>query len=136
MYDTFDATVTIFNKRWDKELDRDVWTRTVVRGASWHGKRAASVSDNGLQAASLYTVRIPARAMPKGYLHPDVFNAAQEAPDGWTVQSGDIVVKGEVTQDIQAAKDITKKIECFTVLAIRDNRRGPSALRHLRIEGA
>lgn len=136
MYDTFDSTITIFNKRYDREAGRDVWKRTVIHGASWYGKQAASVGDNGLNSASLYTVRIPIESMPEGYMTPDEFNATEGPASGWTAQTEDIVVKGEVLTDIAAPKDVTQKhAECFTVLAVRDNRRGPFG-QHLRIEGA
>lgn len=136
MYDTFDTTITIFCKKYSQAAKRDLWKRIVVHGASWYGKQAANVSDKGLNAASLYTVRIPAEAMPAGYLTPDEFNGAEGLASGWTVQSEDLVVKGEVPQNISAAKDVTQKYaECFTVLAVRDNRRGPFG-QHLKIEGA
>lgn len=128
MYDTFDSTVTIFNKRYDRESGADVWTRTVIHGVSWYGKQAAGVGDKGLNAASLYTVRIPVEAMPEGYLTPDEFNASTGRANAWTAQSEDIVVRGEVAEK-------QNHTECFTVLAVRDNRRGPYG-QHLRIEGA
>ncbi len=136
MFDTFDSIITIFCRKYCPAAGRDAWKRTVVHGASWHGAGKASTGDKGLNSASLFTVRIPTKAMPPGYLTPDEFNGSDALANGWTVQTEDIVVKGEVPDDIMQAKDVTQKYaECFTVLAVRDNRRGPFG-QHLKVEGA
>jgi hypothetical protein len=74
----------------------------------------------------------------QGYVSPDVWRVLRQIPDGaWTVQSGDVIVKGLVDDSmVNGITDITGKYtDCFTVTGMYDNRRGFKAMRHLRIEG-
>lgn len=113
----------------------DKWIRTQLRDTSWYGKQASSVADAGLATADKYVVRVLEDEMGT-YITPDEWNAMTFAPSGvWTVQPGDIAVKGLADDEITTGPtQVTGKYKaCFTVTAAYDNRRG--FLEHLRIEG-
>ena len=116
--------ITVFNARVDPTTGGNVWTATVIDGASWYMTDASTVDagKGGLVAASKVIVRIPKEA----------------APEGFGLKAGDIIVKGDAgaTQSPTAAK--LKKLygaDCATVLGVTDNRRAPNAP-HWRVTGA
>lgn len=109
------ADITLYHKEYDKAARMDVWTANVYHNVHWHGKRAATVADNGLKAGSTYTVRIFGAA------------AVLAAP-------GDVIVRGDTAAlTLQQAKDTGA--EHIKVLSVTDNRRGSLAVQHWRLEG-
>jgi hypothetical protein len=135
------ADITIFNKWYNRETRLDEWKRTQIRGVNWYGGQKVTVTDNGLQSADAYTVRIPAVSAPQGkqFVLPENYASAEsDALAGlWTLRTGDVVVRGLVAGDIAQAADVTGKYsQCFTVTGWRDNRRGSPAVQHWRIDGA
>ena len=139
---TTNADITIFNKWYNRETRLDEWKRTQIRGVNWYGGQAVAVTDNGLQSADTYTVRIPAASAPQGkqFVLPENYASADSAAltDLWTLQSGDIVVRGLVDDTPAGDTDITQKYNdrCFMVTGWRDNRRGGSLVQHWRVDGA
>jgi hypothetical protein len=135
------ADITIFNKWYNRETRLDEWKRTQIRGVEWYGGQAVSVSDKGLNSANTYTVRIPVTSAPQGkqFVLPEIYAAAESGDLAglWTLQNGDIVVRGLIADDIAKAADVTGKYsQCFTVTGWRDNRRGSPIVQHWRIDGA
>lgn len=139
-------TITVFNARVDQEVGGNVWTPTVITGASWYLTDASTVdaSKGGLVAANKATIRIPANADTgsKTYTDPVSYKAAQSVSGLWTLQAGDIIVKGDVpttrttttngvttTTAIAWTPATLKKAysDCVTVLGVTDNRRAPNA---------
>ena len=110
------ADITIYHESYNPETRLKEWEPTQYPGVNWYGKQAVSVADNGLNTADSYIVRIPT-----------------DKPV--TVATGDLVVKGLVTEQITSPSQLVKKYECFTVTAVRDNRRGLPIMQHWRIEG-
>lgn len=135
MYSTFDTEITVFTM-WQKDKDRR-WVSTHVMDCSWYGKQAATVGTDGLNTADQYTVRMRPISMPEGYLKPEEYNALPNPTGHWTLQNGDVVVKGDVTAEVVTGiTDITKLFtNCFTITSVADNRRGPAFMQHIRIEG-
>ena len=109
------ANITLYHREYNPEQGQDVWTRTPYTGVSWYGGREVTTGTGGDTAADGYTVRI----------------FTNEAV---TVQSGDIVVQGIVSDEITSASQLTQKYpESWRVTLVRDNRRG--GLAHWRIGG-
>ena len=129
-------TTTLFNARRDGETGGFVYLPTVIAGCSWHrGQRVVVDTEGGLMAADEVVVRIPMDADFGGreYVDPVTWRAGGE---GFTIQGGDIAVKGRVTGDNWTPERLKDAFaECFTVLGVTDNR---SALNggHWRITGA
>ena len=129
-------TITLFNARRDGETGRFVYLPTVIAGCSWHrGQRVVIDAEGGLMAADEVTVRIPVDADFGGraYVDPVAWRAGGE---GFTLQGGDIAVKGRVTGgDWTPAALKAAFAECFTVLGVIDNTSAPRG-GHWRLTGA
>lgn len=109
------ADLTLYHRVYDPALRADRWTVTQYPGVSWHGGQAATVLQDGLKTADVYTARI----YTDGHVAADL---------------EDIVCKGLLTQaDPQAARKAAA--ESFVVTAVGDDRRGGARLRHWRLEG-
>lgn len=132
--------ITIYNKWYNRETRLDEWIRTQISGVSWHSGQAVTVGDKGLFSANTYTVRIPVSSTPCGieFVLPENYSVKEKSSlsEFWTIQSGDIVVKGLVDDEIKKASDITQKYSnAFVVTGWKDNRRGPLSTQHWRIDG-
>lgn len=134
------ADITIYNQWYNKATRLTEWKRVQVPGVNWYGGQAVTATDHGLQTADTYTVRIPLSSAPNGkaFALPEDWKACAAGALGqlWTLQPGDIVVRGLVADDIAKAADVTGKYsQCFTVTAWKDNRRGSPTVQHWRIDG-
>lgn len=132
---TFSDNITIYNHRYDKTLDSDVWRRTQVLGVSFYGGQKVNVDSNGLNSADFYIVRIRVESLVGGFVLPDEYNSLPDVANCFTAQNGDVIVKGLISEEITKAADITSHYaESFIITGWHDNRRG-AGLKHIRIEG-
>ena len=132
-------TITVFNARVDPDAGGNVWTPTIITGAGWYMTDASTVdaAKGGLVAANKATIRIPedANAGGKAYADPIAYRDAEDVSGLWTLQNGDIIVKGSATgADWTPARLKKAYAECVTVLSVTDNRRAPNAP-HWRVTG-
>ena len=148
-----DDVITVFNARVDATTGGNTWTPTVITGASWYMTDASTIDagKGGLVAANKATIRIPLGANTGGktYTDPVSYKAASSVSGLWTLQQGDVIVKGSVPTSTQTtvngvttstpiswtpAKLKKAYADCVTVLGVTDNRRAPNAP-HWRITG-
>ena len=147
-------TITVFNARFDKDTDRDVYYGTTIRGVSWRSEIVSTVTDSGLKAANRFTVRIPAAADTSGmrYVSPARYGAEGEG-GCFTLRTGDIIIRGtpgcylnrdgiisEIAMDgrcavFSSAQPLTWYAESFTVVGVTDNTRAPHEP-HWKVVGA
>ena len=132
-------TITVFNARVDPDVGGNVWTPTVITGASWYATDASTVdaSKGGLVAANKATIRIPVDVDTGGkqYTDPVSYANAEDVSGLWTLKGGDIVVKAAVEgEDWTPAKLKKAYADCVVILGVTDNRRAPRA-KHWRITG-
>ena len=125
-------TITVFNARVDPDVGGNVWTPTIITGVGWYMTDASTVdaSKGGLVAANKATIRIPedANTGGKAYTDPVSYKAATSVSGLWTLQNGDIIVKGSVSTGTWTPAALKKAYaECVTVLGVTDNRRAPNA---------
>ena len=125
--------ITVFNAHVDQDAGGNVWTPTVVTGASWYLTDASTVdaSKGGLVAANKATIRIPEDAGTGGktWADPVTYRNAASVTGLWTLQAGDIIVKGDASlmTDPTPAKLKKAYADCVAVLGVTDNRRAPNA---------
>ena len=130
----FDQTITLYNQRYDSATRQTLWTRTIIKGASWAGGQKVSVGE-GLQSNDGYSVRIPTRSMPGGFVMRDEYLKLSDPKDYWTVQNGDVVVLGVAPDAVGGITEITQRFtDCFTITALRTDSL-TRLLPHLRLEG-
>lgn len=97
--------VTVFNGRTDKEKRRKIYIPTVIRGVSYVEGKGSKVADNGVWSDDVqYKIRVPLIAIVQDnreYMR-DLNYAKldnEEAAKYWTIQKGDLVVRGEYAGD-------------------------------------
>ena len=97
--------VTVFNGRVDKETRRKIYIPTVIRGVSYVEGKGSKVADNGVWSDDVqYKIRVPLIAVVQDnreYMR-DLNYAKldnEEAAKYWTIQKGDLVVRGEYAGD-------------------------------------
>lgn len=129
-------TVTIFNARLNSDIGYEEYYPTVLNGVSWYSTVAANVDSGGLNAASVYTIRIPADVDAGGKAYADPMEYADgDAAELWTINQGDVIVKGAVTETGLTPVQLMQRFgDVVTVLAVTDNRRAPNAP-HWRVTG-
>lgn len=108
--------VTVFNAHVDPDVGGNVWTPTVITGASWWATDASTVdtSKGGLVAVNKVIARIP----------------EESAPADLTLKDGDLIVKGDASAMQNPTPSKLKDLygaDCATILGITDNRRAPNA---------
>lgn len=132
-------TITVFNLRYDDELGDDILIPTTITGASWFGTAAEIVDpERGLKEASKIIIRIPQRsadACGKVYVDPLTWQNAEPVTGLWTLQGGDIIVKGSAEGDGWTQKRLAETFAGFCkVLSVTDNRRAPNG-KHWKVVG-
>jgi hypothetical protein len=97
--------VTVFNGRTDKQTRRKAYIPTVIRGVSYVEGKGSKVADNGVWSDDVqYKIRVPLIAVvqdKREYMR-DLNYAKldnEEAAKYWTIQKGDLVVRGEYAGD-------------------------------------
>ena len=97
--------VTVFNGRTDKATRRKIYIPTVIRGVSYVEGKGSKVADNGVWSDDVqYKIRVPLIAVVQDnreYMR-DLNYAKldnEEAAKCWTIQKGDLVVRGEYAGD-------------------------------------
>lgn len=122
-----DITLIHFDKR------GQMYSTVTIRGVHLHGSRAVSVGDKGVNAADMYTIRVPAGASTQGrdYCKAREFDRMPKADRKrcWTIANDDAVIFGMATGD---PAELCKQRDC-TVIGMTDNRRGAPALQHWRV---
>ena len=129
------ADITIYNRKYDKDVRLDIWQRTVIKGAHFYVDNKVSVGDGGLRSAAVYKIRIPEDAeCERTYLPEDEYIKAADTSDYWTIQEDDIVVHGICEIEIERPailKELHKRY--CKITSWSDNRFG--GLPHWRIGG-
>lgn len=122
-------TITLFNARVDPATGYDDYLPTVIAGVSWYMGVATNVNNSGLQAANTCTIRIPLDADfgGKSYADPIEYTAAEDPEAVFTLQPGDIMVKGSITRPMRPAELRNAHATFVTVKGVTDNRRAPNA---------
>ena len=134
-------TITVINRKYNTSTGLDDWKPTVITGASWYSKLAASVTQAGLKTADTATVRIPvgADAQSRTYMTPAAYKAAESVSDAFTLARGDLIVRGTVTvtegQSLTPADITASYDDAYTIIGVTDNTRRPREP-HWKVVGA
>lgn len=131
---TTNADVTIYNSYLNPETRLEEYRRTVIRGVWFYVDNKVSIDADGLNAADIYKIRIPADADTGGamFVPPWEYTGTEGT---WTLQADDYVVRGIIDQDIERPADLKKwKNQVCRINSWSDNRFG--GLPHWRIGGA
>ena len=117
-------TITVFNKRQDPTTGYDAYYPTVITGVSFYSEISSNVSDEGLRAANIFTIRIPVDAdfSGKSYVSPVDYKASLTPASVFTLDNGDTIVEAAVTTSKTPAELQELYGEVVTILGVTDNR--------------
>ena len=108
------SSATLYNKYTDPTTRTERWQRTVLPAVMWENRKAANVLRTGGQiAADQARIFIPS-ASGANYLDPIAWQALSTKTGKWTLQSGDVIVKGTVTDELHPAV-VSPPSAAFTV---------------------
>ncbi len=114
----FTDNVTLFNKYYDRENDTDVYLRSFLLSVDWQGARAVNVGDKGLTTADYTEIFIWPDSCDKEFIKPKAFDQLEDKTNYFTLNAGDIVVKGIIDFDLTNTNLKTLKNTYDDVLTI------------------
>jgi hypothetical protein len=124
--------ITIFNKYISARVE--VWRRSIIRNVGWQATKAVSGTKAGYLASNVATVFIPFAGNTDKYAPPKYW---QYDLDGWTLQEGDVIVRGEVPEDITSTFSITdlraKYDDVVTITSVDSMDFGSLNVRHWEV---
>ncbi len=103
------CAMTIYNNV-DKENGK--WVFTQLDGVMWDNAKARNVNVSGIANADALNLVIPFDVTvidDKEYKEPKEWKQSTE--NSWTIQTGDIIVKGFVDDVIMTQRDLEKKYD-------------------------
>ena len=131
------ADLTLYNIRTDKTTKLPEYHRTQLKGIHWYTDQKVQLSDKGLKSADMFKIRIPedVDSGGKAYVPPEEYRAMENVSGVWTIQNGDIFVRGLVDLGITKQSDVFERYKDSSgrVNSWSDNRQG--GLPHFRIGG-
>lgn len=119
------AIATIYNKTIDSSTRREKYQRTIIGSVFWENKRAVNRAGSGQLEDDRATIFIPF-ALDANYLDPIAWRALSTKTGKWTLQSGDVIVKGSVTKEITEAvagsvgPPVVPAVSAYTMTDLRD----------------
>ena len=140
----WDATLTIYNRYTDSQTQVVTWHRTVVEGAFWkYAGNKVTVGDVTLESNSIVCrIRKDDRFLEK-YQWVQLPN--DRMGDHFTLGTGDIIVKGEITDEIdeytsgKRSSDFIKKYKalqgCMEIQQMANNTGTGRGMEHYYVTG-
>lgn len=135
---TFNTTITILNKlrSIDSATKQDVWYKSVVPLCAWSQYSESAISGDTVSIGGHFIVRVPKQANFLPY------SEWKDNPDGHlTFSVGDIIIKGEIDDDIITANTVPRIFQkylpdAFYVKVFQNNTGTIPLAEHYRVEGA
>jgi hypothetical protein len=127
------SDVTIWNKY--RVANVDTWQRVVVPDVAWEQRHARSQFDSD----DLATVYIP-MARDEDYLAPRVWQALSDKSGNWTIQVGDVVAKGSISQALTAGIYTLSNLKAayddvLVITSVDTYDYGSESMQHFRVGG-
>lgn len=128
--------VTIYNRSIDPLTHAETWTRHSLCGVTWEDRKAARPLHADMIPSPEVIVYIP-QLLRGDYLNPLAFQALFNKNGFWTLQLGDVLVRGLVEDEISpdfSIHDLKRKYDDVLVIRSIDSRdNGSLALRHWQV---
>ena len=126
--------ITIYNKAIESRAE--VYYRAVIRNVGWQATKAIAGIHSGQLASNVATIFIPFGGNTE-YLAPKAWQALIDKSTNWTLQEGDVVVRGEVADEISGAFTVTslkaKYDDVVTITSVDTMDFGSSLVRHWEV---
>lgn len=112
------AEATLYNKYINPTTRADEFQRTVLPAVYWENRRAVNkIASGGDIKADKALIMIP-QSEGDDYLDPVAWQALADKTGKWTLQPGDMIVRGKVTDEItdEVIDELTEEVTpAFTV---------------------
>lgn len=130
------ADMTLYNQI--PGPDGPTWQRTQIRGVFWEDGKKVSVGEAGLVSADLTVIFIPFEHAT-GYLRPVEFQRAEDRAGHFTLNNGDLVVRGLVGFELTGEKGHNEKAlrqqhdDVMTIVSVETNNFGSLNMQHWEV---
>ena len=112
------AEATLYNKTINPSTRAEEFQRTVLTAVYWENRRAVNkIASGGDIKADKAMVMIP-QSEGANYLDPVAWQKLADKTGKWTLQAGDVIVRGAVTDEItdEVIDELTEEVTpAFTV---------------------
>lgn len=136
--------ITLFNKVFDKETERETYLRTYISECHFEGELVSKPDSKGLISADKITCFIPHKSKAddnKVYIEPIHFNklSIEEKKKFFTIKKGDVIASGKVDFDLSPYEegsklsDLKLLCEAGTIISVNNNNFGSLNLRHWEV---
>lgn len=124
------ADMTIYNKRYDKTLGKDLHNRTIIRDVFFEETLGSNRVKSGNEKSDKALIFIPLRQL-QGFVRPEDYNGSTNT---FTFQIGDRVVKNAVSYDIIAMpSELDRQFETFTIHSVDIKDFGSPNMQHIEL---
>ena len=130
---TTNTSMSVFNKYTDEEKNVR-FKKHLIDNVFWDDSKSVNLN-LGYENADEVNVYIPKSQNDlSGYVEPKQYKGGNGT---WTLENGDIIVKGNVDEEeISMIKELTKKYDnTFTITLVDDKDFGSSNMQHFEIKG-
>lgn len=124
------TNMSVFNK-YTNSFTKDItYKRHIIDHVFWDDSKGVNLN-HGYDEADEVNVYIPKdKNDMSDYVKPKQYNG-----NGWTLQNGDFIIKGEVVEDeVSGIKDLSA-YETFTITMVDDKDFGSNNMHHFEIRG-
>jgi len=131
----FPHTVTVYNKH--REDGEEKWQRTVLYGVFWNAISGAVMRRTGATSTDSVQIIIPMaiKASRNEYRPPKEWAALTDKTGYWTLQPGDVVVKGALDVEIdRSTKELQGYDDVLTITSV-DTKGFGSGMDHWEVSG-
>lgn len=129
---TTNTKMCVFNKYTD-ENKNVIFKKHIIEHVFWDDSKAVNLN-RGYDNADDVNVFIPKQQNDmSSYVEPKEYKSLNK----WTLQAGDIIVKGDVREkEVSGIKELTTKYDnVFTISLVDDKDFGSSSMHHFEIRG-
>lgn len=129
--------ITIYNAYVDAATRSNVYQRSQILGVTWENRRAANKSSAGEISANSASIYIPL-VRGANYVEPVAWRNLVAKTGKWTLQNGDIVVRGLVSDEITGAFTESslkaKYNDCLVIASVDFMDLGSANIKHWQVE--
>ncbi len=129
----FNKTITLFNKRFDKETRTDKYKKTVLNGVHVEINHSSNLKDKQMAASDGIFVSIP---FSDGYAKPKEYQSLENVENRWTLQESDLIYYGIYEDEIENTKDLKALDDVFSIKSIDTIDFSVTGLNHFEVYGS
>jgi len=126
------SDITIYNRYFVNRVE--TYQRTVINNVVWQATKAVSGRSTGVMAANVALIMIPF-ALGTNYRKPKAWAAARTGK--WTLQEGDVIVRGAITQEITTEYTLSELRAAYddvvSITSIDAMDQGTAAVQHWEV---